>query len=283
VPISGLKHFRLKRFVIAERERTQHFLSIVSTLRRSRHRTTFSMLNRFSLLAISVLLAAIGLVAYTALRPLPPSTLTQPLSTLISAQISGWTVKDLPIAESEEMKKAVGELLNYDDAVYRSYTQGPYTITVYVAYWKPGKMSPRMIAGHTPDVCWINNGWKCTARDFDYQINLAQPATSSDNNLKTLTAVRSFRPAQAGTYEIGGNIQYVLFWHLHQGKLVAYNNGKNPPWYALLTDLLNSGLNQRGEQFFIRIASNVPMTEAIKTNAMNSALQAIGPLGLYSN
>ena len=91
------------------------------------------------------------------------------------------------------------------------------------------------------------------------------------------------KPAQAGTYEIAGNVQHVLFWHLHHGELVAYNTGKQPPWYAGLTDLWHGGFNLRGEQFFIRVSSNVPMPEAIKTDALRNAVQALGPLGLYED
>jgi hypothetical protein len=259
------------------------------------------------LVASAMLVIAIALVTYTALRPLPPPTLTQPLTSVIPDQIPGWVVKDLPIAETEEMKKAVDEILNYDDAVYRNYNQGQTTISVYVAYWKPGKMSPRLIAAHTPDVCWVNNGWKCTARDFAYPISLELGAKSLEPGAKSLeltaksleltakssqltakssqlTAHNSIqlKPAQAGTYEIGGNVQHVLFWHLHKGELVAYDTGKQPPWYAALADLWRGGFNQRGEQFFIRIASNVPMSEAIKTDALRNALQALDPLGLYA-
>ncbi len=268
-----------------------------------------------SKLVAALLLTAIGLVGYTALRPLPPPTLTQSLASLVPEKIPGWTVKDQPIAETEEMKKAVDEMLNYDDAVYRIYTQGKTTISVYVAYWKPGKMSPRLIAGHTPDVCWVNNGWKCTARDFNYVLpemsdelgakslelgakSLELGAKSLELGAKSLElgakssqlsahssklpapSPIQLKPAQAGTYEIAGNVQHVLFWHLHHGELVAYNTGKQPPWYAGLTDLWHGGFNQRGEQFFIRIASNVPMTEAIKTDALRNALQALGPIGI---
>lgn len=213
-----------------------------------------------------LLLGAIGLVTFTALQPKPKPTLTQPLAELLPKEIAGWTVKDQPIAETEEMKKAVGEILNYDDAISRTYAQGETAITVYVAYWKAGKMSPRLIAGHTPDVCWIGAGWKCTARDFAY------PVTLPDHLV---------RPAQAGTYEISGNVQHVLFWHLHRGRLVSYDIAGTPPWWASLADLWKEGLNQRGEQFFIRISSNVPMAEALQTTAMRSTLAALGPIALY--
>lgn len=222
------------------------------------------------ILSSGVLLLAVALTVYGALRPLPETTLTRPLAEIVPSKIAGWTVKDQPIAETEEMKKAVGELLNYDDAIFRSYTQGKTTVSVYVAYWKPGKMSPRLIAGHTPDVCWVGNGWKCTARDFAYSI-------PSLNN-----KINDIPPAQAGTYTLAGQAQHVLFWHLHDGKSVAYDIAGAPPWWATISELWKNGLNQRGEQFFIRISSNVPIEESLKTTALSEALIALGPLGLYT-
>ena len=221
----------------------------------------------FLLFAIGgVLIIAIGLMLYTALRPLPAPTLTTPLADLLPRQIAGWMVKDQPIADTQEMKKAVGELLNYDDAVFRTYTQGNTSIAVYVAYWKPGKMSPRLVAGHTPDVCWVGNGWTCTARNFSYKVDLPG---------------HSVRPAQAGTYTISGDTQHVLFWHLHQGHLVNYDMTGTPPWWAAFADMWHQGLNLRGEQFFIRISSNAPIEAALKTAPMRAAIATLGPLGLY--
>lgn len=228
---------------------------------------SFSPRRLILLISIGVLLlGAIGLVTFTALQPKPTPTLTQPLAELLPKEIAGWTVKDQPIAETQEMKKAVGELLNYDDALSRTYSQGDTSIAVYVAYWKPGKMSPRLVAGHTPDVCWVNNGWRCTNRDFEHQINISAP---------------SIHIAQAGTYETSGKIQNVLFWHLHQNRLVAYNTGGQPPWWSSISDIWNRGLNQRGEQFFIRISSNLAIEEIETSEVFQLALQALGPVALY--
>jgi hypothetical protein len=209
-----------------------------------------------------------------ALRPTPPATLQIPLANLLPSKIEGWTAKDQPIAESEEMKKAVGELLNYDDALFRTYSQGPVTFSVYIAYWKPGKMSPRLVATHTPDVCWVGNGWKCTARDLNYFIPRFEPEPMSRQQ-----ALKSFPPAQAGTYELNGDVQHVLFWHIHNGKIVNYATGRQPPLWAPLSDLWREGLNLRGEQFFIRISSNVPAETFARTIAFHRVINALaGPL-----
>jgi len=208
-----------------------------------------------------VLVTAVALGLFAAIRPLPAPTLTTPLADLLPREISGWAVTDQPIADTEEMKKAVGELLNYDDAIFRTYSQGPVTLSVYIAYWKPGKMSPRLIATHSPDVCWVGAGWKCTARDFAYLVPSIKSLASSAQQLGP-----SLPLAQAGTYELKGNVQHVLFWHIHNGKIVNYATGKQPPPWAPLADLWREGLNQRGEQSFIRISSNLPAEELTHTS-----------------
>ena len=88
--------------------------------------------------------------------------------------------------------------------------------------------------------------------------------------------------AQAGTYEIAGNAQHVLFWHIHNGHIVSYDIAGIPPWWASLSDLWKEGLNQRGEQFFIRISSNLAIEEALRTNVLNQTVKALGSLALYA-
>ena len=119
------------------------------------------------LLLIVVVLAllgiAVGLVVYGSTRPLSP-TFHGRLADLLPPAPPGWTRKEQPIADSPEMRQKVDELLSYDDGIFYVYTSGPLRLSVYVAYWQPGKMSARLVAGHTPDVCWVGAGWKCTER-----------------------------------------------------------------------------------------------------------------------
>lgn len=82
------------------------------------------------------------------------------LNEVFPREVSGWVVEDRPIAESPEMKKAVEEILNYDSALLRVYRRGREEISIYAAYWIPGKIYPQAIDAHTPDICWTANGWK---------------------------------------------------------------------------------------------------------------------------
>lgn len=58
-----------------------------------------------------------------------------------------------------------------------------------------------------------------------------------------------------------GVTEYVAFWHRVGDDVVSYRTQGKPPWYAALGDMLRRGLDQRQEQFFIRISSNRPIEE----------------------
>ena len=151
----------------------------------------------------------------------------------------------LPIANTIEERRAVKELLNYDDAVYVVYSKGGETVSVYIAYWQPGKMSYRLIAGHAPDICWINSGWVCTHSEICNNI--------SDGEV-------TIWPVQERLMEMNGRSELVRFWHIVGGRAVYYPTG-GPRWYSAFTDLLKNGLSQREEQYFIRISINTPASQ----------------------
>lgn len=83
---------------------------------------------------------------------------TQALAALVPAEFVGWRVRDESIATTKEMARAVDELLHYDEALVRMSESGRDVISVYIAYWKPGRFHPRLVATHTPDMCWLSSG-----------------------------------------------------------------------------------------------------------------------------
>lgn len=207
-------------------------------------------------LSLALLLAATGLVAYGSLH-IPEPSFKGSLHELLPPPPPGWTIKEKPIAESAEMKEAVTELLNYDDGVFVDYSQGTTRLSVYIAYWRPGKMSHRLVAGHTPDVCWVNGGWQKTKAGPTPELSpLSAPLL--ERELPTSTKIPL---GEDRIFTTQGTTEYVWFWHLVGGKSKSYGTGAKPPWYASITDLFSKGLNQREEQFFIRLSSNVPMSE----------------------
>jgi len=100
-----------------------------------------------------VLLA--GVAAVIGQRETPAGVSIEAFNELLprANKLPGWSAAQRPVADTEEMKRAVAELLNHDAGGFVTYTNGDLQISIYAAYWKPGKMSPRLVAGHTPDVC----------------------------------------------------------------------------------------------------------------------------------
>lgn len=181
--------------------------------------------------------------------------------------LEGWRIEDAPIADTPEMRRRVVELLNYDDAVYRIYSLGRMRISVYLAYWRPGRMPVRAIANHTPDVCWVDSGWVCAQRD----------------ELETLS-VNDIRVAHTEhrIYTINGRIEHVVFWHVAGTEIISYRTGGRPPWYAAITEFFRWGLELRQEQFFLRISSDRPLEEILGTDVFKRVIGKVPGITLTS-
>ena len=156
---------------------------------------------------------------------------------------AGWVVKDMPIAASEEMKKAVDEMLNYDQAVFREYHQGDKVLSLYAAYWRPHKFNPRLIAIHVPDVCWGGNGWQMSNPDYAYPV--------------MLSGNRKAWPAQYRLFTKEDTSQHVLYWHVVEGRLSGFAEGPDSLTYQSILARFWQGIKGEGmgEQFFIRLSS----------------------------
>lgn len=198
---------------------------------------------------MGLLFIAVGLIIYGSTRPVE-RTFHGKLIDLLPEAPPGWIRTLRPIADTPEMQKAVGEILNYDDGIFADYIRGKDRLSVYIAYWKPGKMQHRQVASHTPDVCWVNAGWVCRDRGV---VSYALPA-------RLHAPYRHILPAEARTFNANGGVtEYVWFWHLVGGMPKSYGTGSSPPWYASFIDILEKGFGQREEQFFIRLSSPQPL------------------------
>ncbi len=156
----------------------------------------------------------------------------------VERDVPGWSRQVVPIADTPELKKAVDELLNFDDAEFAVYSDGLRMVSIYVAYWRPGKITPRLVAGHTPDKCWVGAGW-----------NIQQ--TNVNRVLKQ--GARLIFAAEERNMRRGAVQETVLYWHVAADKVLT---GKDPAAIvSALPDLWAFGLRQRPEQFFVRISS----------------------------
>lgn len=182
-----------------------------------------------------------------------------PLRDLLAGagQVAGWRSDFRPLAETPEGARAVADILAYDDAAFVEFSNGVTRISAYVAYWQPGKTSPRAVARHTPDRCWILSGWECSRRATNRGI-----ATRSG---------KPVMPAEERTMHLSGHSENVLFWHLVGGRAVSYPS-EVPPWHAVVTDLWRMGLQLRQEQFFIRLSSPAPVDQWVASEPVRALL-----------
>lgn len=223
------------------------------------------------LLAVGLLLTPLGL--QFAARRVDSDKAILPggktLAELLPKTVAGYAVNDEPIATTDEMKRAVGELLNFSDAVYRIYQAPGRRVSVYVAWWEAGKMSPRLVAAHTPDVCWPGVGWT--------------RAPEREKHLEGLgreLSLGGFAPAEMRVFVTRETPEYVVFWHRVGDRMLSYKTGGAPPWWAWLDELWRDGLAGRKSQLFVRVSSDVPLESSWNDPALEPVRSALRDLGL---
>lgn len=211
------------------------------------------------------LLSALAFRAYFAFVPPPAATLHAALTDIFPGELSGWQIEDQNMAESPESSTRISNFLNFDDALFRTFKKGETFIGLYIAYWSPGKASYRWAGAHTPDTCWVLNGWTRTHRE--YSIPFSHGTTH-------------FQPAEFGIYEKNGEPQNVHFWHLVGGQAFSYQQKGAPNIFGALIDIQHHGLNLRQEQFFIRLSSNRTLDTLKQMDGFNRILDGLITIGL---
>lgn len=201
------------------------------------------------LCGLIILVLGLAIAGRGAIKHHPKRTLIGSLKSLLPAvpAPSQWELKFLPLGDTEWMEKETQRMLNYDDAIYAVYNDGTNHVAVYCAYWAPGKVSHRVVANHTPDVCWVGGGWAVKERS-------TRILSSSKEHGRLL-------PVQSRVFERGGRVEHVAYWHIVGKEALDYGTGREPPWYAFFIDLVEQPTRQSEEQYFLRISSNLPLDE----------------------
>lgn len=199
-----------------------------------------------AILASVVFLSVALALGYTTFIYQPEIRMQGKLEDKLLSELPGWKVEDLDLATSEEMQERVAQILNYSQAIFRSYTRGDTQVGVYVGYWEPKMMPVRQVHAHTPDVCWVLNGWEMT----DKQFAVAFQAQGEP-----------LPPAEVRELQKQGHIQYVAYWHVIGDRI--YVNRVVDTWNRLqpVGFLFRFGLHQQEEQYFIRVSSNRPLQQ----------------------
>lgn len=159
------------------------------------------------------------------------------LGDVFPRNMAGWTSRELPLGPTEFVIEASKEILGFDDHINREYSNGRITVGVYIAYWRPGKITARMVRGHIPDNCWVAAGWQ-----------MMMPA---DPYFRALSGLEMERRS----FMAGGKTEDVAYVQIVGGEVHSFNKAKAT---GLLDDLMHYwdwDSAGRKDQFFIRISS----------------------------
>src|SRR5690606_8770484 len=130
----------------------------------------------------------------------------------------------------EEMQNRVEEILNYTEALFREYSRGDTEFSVYIGYWEPRRMPVRLVQAHTPDICWVRNGWTVAGMEESVRLNCqGQP----------------LRPTESRVMTKGAHTIYVYYWHVVGDNI--YVNRIVGTWDRLdpIKSLFRFGLHQQ--------------------------------------
>ncbi len=218
-----------------------------------------------------VLVVAVALQGMSLFRETPQAR-GRHLAHSIPAELPGWTGREVPLGANEFMSGEVEKVLNYDEFVSREYSRSGERFGVYVAYWGAGKMPTRLVASHTPDRCWTENGWRCLQMKF-------KAAETFEGAALQPAEWRVFEPPN------GGASIYVMYWHLVEGRTYDYgerfNNIPDPVlWWK---DAVQQALLGSREQYFIRLTSTEPLENLWSDPGFCDVLRGLGRLGLVMN
>jgi hypothetical protein len=223
------------------------------------------------ILPACTLALAVGLQGLTIFSEKPQARAAH-LAQAVPLDLPGWSAQELPLGPSEFLAGEAGKVLNFDEVLYREYDRAGEKFQVYVAYWGAGKMPTRMVASHTPDRCWTENGWQCQEMKFKQTgifpgVSL-QPAEW-----------RIFQPPR------GNQPTYVVYWHLVEGHIYDYGDRFNqvPSPMLWIKDAVQQAFLGSREQYFIRLTSNQPLENLGGDPGFAAVLHGLGSLGLTSH
>ena len=217
----------------------------------------------------SILAAAAGASAllvlffYVNTRPgVKGATPVPNLLAILPESPDGWSV-----ATRSDLYQFAG-VLQTDVLAERTYqrsdAKGAESVTIYLAYWRPGQASVSLVATHTPDACWPGAGW------------VAQPL--SDSRVRVSMDGHEIPDGESRLFTHDGYSRYVLFWHLYDGRPIPYLSPHSLG--PLLRLAWTYGFRHDGDQVFVRVSSNRPWSEIGREALLHDFIARLQPLGL---
>jgi hypothetical protein len=159
------------------------------------------------------------------------------LSKRLSRELSGWEVRDVKLGANEFQTKHAEGVLLCDDYLFREYSQGSSSFSIYIAYWGPGKIARGHVGNHTPDICWVSNGAAMLEKKSEAVLSILGSETPR-------CEWRRFEMRDKSVVE-------VVFWHVVGGKVLYFDSSSPTRW---LRDALHELVLAGKEQYFVRVS-----------------------------
>lgn len=226
-----------------------------------------------------LLLAVAALVVHIEFFAVSTGAFTGKLEDVVPRRLPGWQVQDLPLAETKAGLENIHSVLNYDQVVQRVFVKDGVQVIVYVAYWKPGRVSLVDAGSHNPDSCWVLAG--CERLDRSHAV-----AGAVDR--------RELLPYEYGEYRTPAGVRIqAMFWHLVNGRPNRYEEqelgwrtgfeGRIDRLRLVAKDVRDRGLNQKAEQMFVRLSSNRAPADLMKDPDFRRLLNELARVGIFAD
>ncbi len=233
----------------------------------------------YAAVAVITMLAGFGFSMYSNEKLKEKEVFTHSaghLKEVFPVKIGDMTSVDKPLGNTEEVAHAASDILDVSEYLHREYTlPDGRSFVVYISYWNPGKSDIRSASRHTPDRCWVSNGWKIDQ--------------SSRNNNDSISAMGGpLMDAYYRFYEYSMDFgrkyrRSVWFWHIVNGERYDYrtkdNYTANP--FVYLNNMINQALYGSPEQYFIRVDSAEDLHGFLDNKDFQKFLDILGKLVLY--
>lgn len=195
--------------------------------------------------------------------PSRPSGPVPDLAAMLPVAPGGWD-----IVQTDDLRP-FASILRTDHLVQRTYARAasggrPVVITLYIAYWAPGQAPVSQVAAHTPEACWPGSGW------------MPEPVASHDGSFAV--GSRDVPLPEYRAFTSGDVRQNVWYWHLYDGRSIGQEDPRSA--LALLRLALRYGFRTAGEQFFVRVSSNLSWDEIRDEPLLADVVARLAPHGL---
>ncbi len=205
----------------------------------------------------------------------PEGRPTGHIAEIVPAKPGVWESEDMPLGSTEEVKRSAEKILATSEFLNRRYSdKSGREFNVYIAYWEPGKVTPRHAVNHTPDSCWVRNGWK--------RIDNSSRSDCMPGKQRVPLFPAFYREY---TYEVSAGKtvkRNVVFWCVIGDETFNFSEGGsaffNPvEWFKSILKYSVTGMK---DIYFIRVDSSFNFDDFKSDEGFNEVMDSLGKLAL---